>query len=327
MGSVLILKDFQPSIFLRNRHFQTTLNSVGPRKVRANRLSLGLQSETIILKSPSGVRLISELDLSGANCKRLVVLIHGWEGSSKSAYQISAAKTLLDNGFDVLRLNLRDHGDSHHLNKQMFNATRSDEVADCIGFFLSTRSYEKVFIAGFSLGGNFALRIAADHGSHLELTAVVAISPPVDDLNGLRVLNKGFFVYRRYFFRLWKSSLIRKISIFPEYGIQSKLRQARSIDDINSILIPDFVPYMNPESYFSAYALTGDRLSTIKVPSTIIASKDDPIVPTADIIKICKNARLSIEIQAFGGHCGFIDNVWGASWVERRLSVIFNSFL
>ena len=116
MGSVLILKDFQPSIFLRNRHFQTTLNSVGPRKVRANRLSLGLQSETIILKSPSGVRLISELDLSGANCKRLVVLIHGWEGSSKSAYQISAAKTFLDNGFDVLRLNLRDHGDSHHLN-------------------------------------------------------------------------------------------------------------------------------------------------------------------------------------------------------------------
>ena len=84
---------------------------------------------------------------------------------------------------------------------------------------------------------------------------------------------------------------------------------------------------MNPESYFSAYALTGDRLSTIKVPSTIIASKDDPIVPTADIMKICRNARLSLEIQDFGGHCGFIDNVWGASWVERRLSVIFKSFL
>src|SRR5690606_41569990 len=57
------------------------------------------------------------------------ILLRGWEGSSRSAYQLTTAQRLLGLGFDVLRLNLRDHGDSHHLNRELFNSTRSPEVA------------------------------------------------------------------------------------------------------------------------------------------------------------------------------------------------------
>ena len=58
---------------------------------------------------------------------------------------VTTAYKLLKEGYDVLRLNLRDHGDTQHLNKEIFNSTMMPEVADCIELFLNKRSYSKKF--------------------------------------------------------------------------------------------------------------------------------------------------------------------------------------
>ena len=55
------------------------------------------------------------------------------------------------------------------------------------------------------------------------------------------------------------------------------------------------------------------------MPATIIAAEDDPIIPADDFRRIDANDYLDIEIQRFGGHCGFIENLAAHSWVERRL--------
>jgi len=62
----------------------------------------------------------------------LVVLVHGWEGSHTSSYMKSMTASLLEAGLDVVRLNLRDHGDTHHLNKDIFNSTMLEEVINAI---------------------------------------------------------------------------------------------------------------------------------------------------------------------------------------------------
>ena len=156
---------FSPPIYLKNRHVQSIMNSLGPRKIRAAQLLASLDSERLILTAKDGTRLLADHDRSHVHCRAVVILLHGWEGSSNSAYQVTTAKYLLDHSFDVLRLNLRDHGDSHHLNRDFFNSTMTQEVADVIESFLQMHRYEQVFMAGFSLGGNFTLRIAADHGA------------------------------------------------------------------------------------------------------------------------------------------------------------------
>ena len=194
---------FTPPRYCRNPHIQSALNSIGPRKIRANRLAAKLNSEYLILTTEAGVRLAAEYDLSSDRVapgkNSLVILIHGWEGSSRSAYQVTTAKYLLDRGFDVLRLNMRDHGDTQHLNRGIFNSTMTAEVGDAIGVFLRQHSYPSVFLAGFSLGGNFTLRIAADRGTDLGLKSAVAISPPVDPVNAMKALNQGSFIYKKYF--------------------------------------------------------------------------------------------------------------------------------
>ena len=112
--------DFKVPGYLRSAHLQTILNGQGPRKWRARRILQGLESRGLELVAGDGTRLLAELDHGvDSDHSALVVLLHGWEGSSRSSYLITTTARLLAQGFDVLRVNLRDHGDSHHLNREL----------------------------------------------------------------------------------------------------------------------------------------------------------------------------------------------------------------
>ena len=263
----------------------------------------------------------------GISKNAVVILLHGWEGSSQSAYQVTTAHYLLNHGYDVLRLNLRDHGESHHLNKEMFNSTMIEEVGDAIASFLKEYKYPNVFLAGFSLGGNFTLRITADRAEELTLKAGVGICPPVDPNNAMIALNNSLFIYELYFFRRWTRSIQKKQKHFPDSDFGAELKKVKTLDDVNNTFIPKYTPFDDAQSYFASYALTGDRLKELAVPAYLIASKDDPILPIEDIAKIIKPKNLIVEIQENGGHCGFIQDLSAHSWVEPRLVEIFDSYL
>jgi predicted alpha/beta-fold hydrolase len=316
---------YEPPRHLRNAHVQTVLNSQGPRKLRARKILKRLDPDNLILQSEDGTRLLAELDQAVNGRSALVILLHGWEGSSRSSYLLTTAASLLAQGFDVLRVNLRDHGDSHHLNRELFNSTRSPEVASALQDFNAAQAYEHVFLAGFSLGGSFALRIATDAGTELGLDASIAVCPPTDPARAMDALNKGFFAYERYFFKRWHSSLQRKLHCFPEFDYGEELASARSLDDLNRIFIPEHTIYSDVGDYFAAYALVGDRLSSLAMPAYLIAAEDDPIIPVDDLKRIDPVETLHIETYRFGGHCGFIENLAAHSWIESRMSQILQA--
>lgn len=318
---------YKPPRHLRNAHVQTVLNSQGPRKLRARGILKRLDSDNLILQSEDGTRLLAELDHAVNGRSALVILLHGWEGSSRSSYMLTTAASLLAQGFDVLRVNLRDHGDSHHLNRELFNSTRSPEVASALQEFNAAQAYEHVFLAGFSLGGSFALRIAADAGTEIGLDASIAVCPPTDPARAMDALNKGFFAYERYFFKRWHGSLQRKLHCFPEFDYAGELASARSLDDLNRIFIPAHTIYSDVEDYFAAYALVGDRLSAMAKPAYLIATEDDPIIPVDDLKRIDPVENLQIETHRYGGHCGFIDNLAGRSWIEGRIIRILQGYI
>ena len=295
------------------------MNAQGPRTLRARRIEARLSSREVILAAEDGTRLLAEFDAAARPNCRLAVLLHGWEGSSRSAYMLTTAARLLAECYDVLRVNLRDHGASHHLNRELFNSTRSPEVASALLGFTGQSSYQSVFLCGFSLGASFALRIAADRGLEIGVDGVVAICPPVDPAHAMDALNRGWFVYERYFFNKWRNSLKRKLECFPDLDYAADLAAARSLDDLNRIFIPAHTVYEDVDEYFRAYALVGDRLASLAMPAFAIATEDDPIIPVGDFERIDPIAALRIEIHRHGGHCGFIENLGARSWIEGRL--------
>ena len=121
---------FKPRRWLRSRHFQTILPSLLPRRARVERRAVPLlaASEELLLDCGDGVTLqafhSSPTKRGREPGKKLAVLLHGWEGSSESTYLLSMAQSLFAEGHEVVRLNLRDHGATHHLNRDLFHSCR-----------------------------------------------------------------------------------------------------------------------------------------------------------------------------------------------------------
>ncbi|TFH67557.1 alpha/beta fold hydrolase [Gammaproteobacteria bacterium LSUCC0057] len=326
-----IMSPFKPPRTLRHPHIQSIFNSKGPREIRAKKLLRSLNSRPLTLHSVDGARLLAEWDCSSGDCaapgRRLVVLLHGWEGSSGSSYSVTTASSFLAAGFDVLRVNFRDHGDSHHLNPELFNTERHDEVAAAIGDFLQRHPYPQVVMAGYSMGGNFTLRIAADFGQQLGLHYAVAVCPPTDPYRSMQAINRGSFIYRQYFYRKWRKSLQKKLHCWPELDYGDILATARNLDDLNNYFIPRFSRSNKVEDYFASYAITGERLANLALPAMLIATEDDPVIPIADLDRINAPELLQIERHRYGGHCGFIANWRGETWIEQRMVALFEQAL
>lgn len=314
---------YKPPFLFRNTHVQTIFGSTWPRKGLIERRYKKLNSspESVILNCNNGVKLSGVYDQQKSASDVLVILIHGWEGSSESTYMVSMCQSLYKSGYDVFRLNLRDHGDTHNLNKGVFNSTLIDEVVSAVEQIQKNYSHKRCYLAGFSLGGNFSMRVAARADKYkIKLQRVVVFSALIHGGISSDVLNeKKNFLYERHFVQKWKKSLLKKLKCFPEYGYGDILPKLKTLDSMNSELIPAYTEYDTLEEYFDAYAITGKALEKLVCPCHFIISEDDSIIPVANIAKLAKNNLLTFEVTKYGGHCGFIQNWKLESWQDTRL--------
>lgn len=318
---------FDPPRWLRNAHTQSILASAGLRRALARqraRALLGTSREEI-LDCGDGIRLHGEYAAASGSPRGLAVLIHGWHGHIGAAYLLAAAAALFHKGFSVFRLHLRDHGPSSSLNRGLFNSVRLPEVVNAVGRVAERYPHPRLFLGGFSLGGNFALRVAlAAPEHHIPLTRVVAICPVLDPAHTMAVLGRSP-LYHGYFLRKWKRAMREKLRHFPEYGFGADVERLRSLDAMNRFFVPRYTDFNDTRAYLAAYALTGDRLSALRVPSHLITSADDPVIPSSDLDRIARPAALQIELTPHGGHCGFIRDWRLRGWAEERMAGIFDA--
>jgi len=325
------ISQFEPSLGLRNAHVQTILSSVGPRKALiAKRFEKHKSRQrTMLLDGGQGVRLEGYLNLAAESpTDNLAILIHGWEGCHDSTYMQSMAQTLLDNGVDVFRLNLRDHGGTHHLNKEIFNSTLVEEVMHAIADLQVRLKYRKNHLVGFSLGGNFCLRAAAmAHDYEITLNSVIAFCPVIHAAQSNVVLNqKRNVIYGKYFVRKWKRSLRKKLQHWPHFGFGDALDSMQNLNDMNEQLVPKYTPYKDLPSYFDAYAINGDRMASTIAPCHVFFAEDDMIIPVEGTKELADNPDLHINITKLGGHCGYIKNwKWDCWQDEQTLEIIQRS--
>lgn len=312
--------DFEPPIWLRNRHLQSMLASIGLRRgpiVRRAAPLLAAQQE-LLLDCGDGVRLqCLRSSLSGGGDP--VVVLHGWEGSADSLYVLSLGQQLFERGFDVLRLNLRDHGETHHLNRDLFHSCRLPEVLGALRA-LQRLTARPLSLIGFSLGGNFMLRAGAQaRAAGLDLARIAAISPVLDPQETLLALERGVRAYSLYFSRKWWRSLRVKQAAWPaDYDFRD-LKGTRDLRHLTAELIRRYTHFASLDEYLNGYSLTGRRLETLEVPSTLITALDDPIIPPTGLKQLARPACLDIVVTRRGGHCGFLERLTGPTWAERRV--------
>lgn len=315
---------YVPPLFLRNTHVQTILASSRLRAIGTG--AFRRSSIPHLIHTSQGTRLLGYYTPPLKDNKRrgYILLLHGWEGSVNSAYMLSLGNYLSQQGYKVFRLNFRDHGESHHLNEGLFHGALIEEVEEAIAKVAAEKGKVPFFIAGFSLGGNFALRIAMRQSETIhripQLKHVFAISPPLDPLKATILLDEGPAIYRYYFMKKWKRSLRKKQKLYPQkYDFRPMLKN-RTCLGLTKAIMPYFPQFPNYESYFRLYTLSGEHFKKISIPTTIIFANDDPVITPSDFEHIPSHPHVFLYRFRYGGHCGFFRDFSLSSWYEEMIA-------
>ena len=331
-----------PAGMLRFGQVQTLIGNLPPMQWLTRRRGAALlrNARQWLLDCGDGVRLQGFLSLSQGRGtparalersdepvrQRIAVVLHGWEGSVDSCYVISLGAELLACGFDVLRLNLRDHGESHHLNREIFHSCRLAEVVGATRAVAERFPAAQIFLAGFSLGGNFMLRVATDDGAPEAIAAVAAVSPVLEPAATLEALERGWFLYRRHFVQQWSRSLRHKRRAWPDLPDFESILRSQDLRAMTAGLVREFTEFASLDAYLDGYAITGPRLATLRFPAAVLLADDDPMIPAADLVRLAPSPHLCVVRTRHGGHCGFLERLNGPSFADRFVVAHFGRF-
>lgn len=321
------MTEFRPPAWLANRHLQSILPSFPLRRPAVERRARAViaASRPLVLDCGDGVRLMGwhaePPPGEAVDPPRIAVLLHGWEGSADSLYLLSLAQLLYARGVAVIRLNLRDHGGTHALNRELFHSCRLPEVVGAVARVQALFPAHRMLLAGYSLGGNFCLRVGARAPSAgIRIARIVAVCPVLNPATTLEALERGPSVYRNYFLFKWRRSLQLKQAAWPgDYDFGDMIRDP-SLTAMTERMVLKYTDFPDLATYLGGYAITGNVLETLEAPAHLLTSKDDPMILTHDLEGVARPRSLEITITSRGGHCGYMDAVSGPSWVDRRIA-------
>lgn len=238
-----------------------------------------------------------------------VLLVHGLEGSSRSHYLLGLARKLSSVGLHSFRMNMRNCGDTMHLTPTLYNAGLSADVISVGAQLVEAYGLQRLYLVGFSLGGNVVLKAASELASTDAswLGGVCAVSPSIDLLTCVSAIEQGFNrVYEKNFLIGLKAKIKAKERLFPGRFDVSRLagvKTVRQFDD--TFTAPDGGWSCAEEYYENASSLP--LIEKIEVPALIIAAKDDPIVPFGAFLSESMNSpNVSLLSPDHGGHAGFV---------------------
>ena len=315
--------DFEPPVPIRSPHVQSVLASSALRRplVRARSAGVRAAARSRVLQCPDGTRLEALVSRQPAGTSRgVVVALHGWHGSADSLYLLSTTGRLFDAGYDIVRLHLRDHGGTHGLNEALFHSCRIEEAVQAVALVAGWFPEQSLNLLGFSLGGNFALRIACRAPAEgIDLARVVAVCPVLDPATTMAALDDGWFGYRLHFMRNWRASMLHKQQAFPERYDFAATRSIRSLAEMTDWFVERHTPYASTRSYLDGYTLTGTALTALAVPATMLVALDDPVIPAADLDRVQPSPSLEVLTTAYGGHCGFVADGALRCWLDDTL--------
>ena len=319
---------FAPPRWLRSPHLQTVLATSPWRRRRGAQAlaATGAVTTEHLVDGGDGIRLHGlHSAVPGVAPRGLALLLHGWEGSAESSYMRLTAAHLLARGYAVFRLNFRDHGDTHHLNPDIFHSCRIEEVVHAAGDIARRFAHAPMRVAGYSLGGNFALRLALRAPeAGLPLARVAAVCPVLDPARTMRKMEDGLWFYMRYFERKWRGSLQRKRALFPDRHDFDDTTLRLGMRELTEGLVQRHTDLGTLDNYFDGYSVAGDRLARLQVPADILMAADDPVIPVDEFRALSLPAQARVQIVPWGGHCGFLENArfdgFAERWIADRLA-------
>jgi predicted alpha/beta-fold hydrolase len=266
-----------------------------------------------------------------------LLALHGLNGSSEAHYMRGLAAKAFARGMNVVRLNQRNCGGTEHLSAGLFHSGLSADAAQVIGELTTLDGLSAIAVAGYSLGGNLALKLAGDYADRppAALRAVAAVSPIIEIEECVRALErKDNALYQWNFVRDLKARIRRKDRFRKGLFDLGLLRGIRTVRAFDAAYTAPYFGFKDAEDYYHR-ASAMRVIERIEVPALIIAAEDDPFVPSQPFHdpKVTANRHIELELCQHGGHCGFVGSPSGdrvendGYWAEQRIVEFFEEHM
>jgi predicted alpha/beta-fold hydrolase len=255
-----------------------------------------------------------------------IILLHGLNASSDAHYMKGVAVKAFARGMSVVRLNQRNCGNTEHLSAGLFHSGLTADAAHVIAELTTIDAVPAVAVAGYSLGGNLALKLAGDYAENPppSLRAVAAVSPILEIGACVDALERrDNALYHWNFVRDLKRRLRRKERFRPGAFDLSKLSEVRTVRAFDEAYTAPHFGFANADDYY--YRASAMRvIDRIRIPALVITAEDDPFVPSQPFRdpRVTANPMIDLRICAHGGHCGFVGPSRGEDdgyWAERQI--------
>jgi uncharacterized protein len=309
------LRPFVP--YFRNPHLATIAGNYWSRELDEQRFPVRAD----LYDTEPGVQVLVHSQSPASEPVAHLILVHGLEGSSAAGYARSLAQAGLESGFAVHRFNMRSCGGTEHLSGRTLY--HSGQTSDLLAVLRQLPRSAPIFLVGFSLGGNVALKLAGELGDQTAacIAGVMAISTPIDLAACVQRLDRASnLIYARRFLSRLKERVRTKERVTPGVFDLTALDQVRNIYEFDDRFTAQAFGFGSADRYYATQS-SSQFLERIRVPTLVIQAKDDPLIPfeVFDHPAFSANPHLSLLAIHHGGHLGFIAKTKPRFWLDEVL--------
>jgi uncharacterized protein len=299
-----------------NCHYQTIIGSeILPAKLLGRVFPRGFETTTERIRTPDSDWFDIELTRNVDDpCKDIVIILHGLESSTKGPLVTKMATAYLNLGLACVLVSFRGCGGEENETPGGYHLGFTSDL-DLITTILHQRYPSKfLYLSGFSLGGNVALKFLGELGPAAKKRGIVGAAVtcvPFDPVASQGKLDKGVnrILYSENFLATLKKKAERQIAKFPGSFDIERVRKCRTIGEFDDEFISKIYNFEGKEDY---YRRNGAKwwLSKICVPTVAINARDDPFIEESSLPTRIDVGEAPVRLiyVDHGGHCGFIAN-------------------
>ncbi len=252
------------------------------------------------------------------------VLIHGLAGCHESGYMRRIAAKLTERGIRVFRMDMRGCGAGEGLARGTTHCGRWADGAAAIEFVARQAPASPTALVGFSLGGTIVLNLAGELGAAScgNLVGVMAVCAPIE-LHSVKLKfeTRGGRPYDRFFVgMLWQKTL-RRMRGRDEFRTVDWSRRPHRLREFDALITAPLGGFASVDDYYTRTS-PAPRLSAIRLPTTIVAAADDPVVPTEPLERAQHGSAVEVVVTQHGGHLGYVGRRGGdpdRRWLDWRV--------
>ena len=302
--AIFEIPPFRPHVLLRGGHAQTLAGVYLPSR----RLAYRAARHRVQLDDGDQIVLHDDCPAGWQSTDRSALLIHGLAGCHDSGYMRRIAHKLNARGVRAFRMDLRGCGAGAGLARLPYHSGRSADAAAAINAIARDLPQSPLTLVGFSLGANIALKLLGELGEGPcgNLDSAMAVCPPVDLAACSRqIARPANRMYDRHFVRLLFNQIELERARPRGAATVTFARRPRSLWEFDDKFTAVVCGFGTADNYYRRASSLG-LIPRIRIPTLILASRDDPMIPSAALEGAELPAAVQVHLTDRGGHLGFV---------------------